>query len=85
MPHYTSAGFSLAPGGGMALTMSAEYDVIVKYAKDRHRRWLQWAEFCALGDGMENEYELYSMSQSNRHAARQTASRAPWADNHTLE
>ena len=48
----------------MAQKMEAEFGVTEKYAKDRHRRWKQWAEFCALGDGLGNEYELYSVSQS---------------------
>ena len=64
VPHFTSAEFHRAPGGEMALKMAEEFGVTAKYAKDRHRRWLQWAKFCALGDGLGNEYELYSVSQS---------------------
>ena len=64
VPHHTSDGFDLAPGGAMAREVERESAVGTKYASARLRRWNQWNEFCALGDGQGNEYELYSVSQS---------------------
>ena len=64
VPHHTSDGFDLAPGGAMAREVQKEFAVGTKYADARLRRWNQWAEFCALGDGQGNEYELYSVNNS---------------------